>query len=1306
MDHISIDKNTSDAKRLKAMLRESEEKYNTLFEESRDAIYISSTDGFLIDFNQSLERMLGYSRDELFTLPLIKMYKNKDDRLKFKQMIEEEGFVKDFEVSLKKKDGAIIECLLTTSLRKDPEGNIISYHGIIRDITDRKRAREELQETNAFLRNILESSTSVSIISTDWEGNILYWNQGAEKIFGYKSEEIVGHQKIGILYPEDEEETLKIVKEMRSFIQKNKKGTSCEIVEVTKDGRKLLVHLTLSPRLNDNGEVIGILGIGEDITERKKAEEDFEDIFNLSPDMVGVFTPDGKLVKVNPSWEKVLGYKTEEFLNMGWAKLVHPDDVERTNKAVERQLKGSSVANFVNRYKCKDGSYKTLEWQATFANDGIVYATARDITERKQVEEELRESEERFRTIFDSEPECVKLLDKNGIVLKMNLAGLKMVDADTPDEVVGMSVYPLLSPEYRSAFKAFNAKVYQGKSGIMEFEIVGLKGNHRLLESHSVPMRNIKGEITTILAVTRDITKRKQAEKALQESEEKYRTLIETSPDAVTVTDLEGNLSFVSQRTLEIHGYLKKEELLGKSAFKLIAPEDHEKATTNLKKTLEKGFIRDQEYTFLKKDGTHFKGELSASLINDVSGNPFGFIATIKDITERKQAEAVKASIYRISEAVHSAQNLESLFSLIHDIVGELMSVKNFYIALYDPDSKILSFPYYVDEYDDAPAPKKLSRGLTEYVLRKGEPLLASPKVFEELVKKGEVEQIGTPSVDWLGIPLKTENKTIGILVTQSYTKGVRFGKEEKDILMFVSNQVAMAIEHKRAEEEIKASQEYAMNLIESSLDMVISVDKNRRIVEFNQAAEKTFGYSKVEVLGKHINILYANPAEGLKAHKTTRQSGQFYGEILNKRKNGETFTSFLSSSILRDENSEFLGVMGVSRDITERIKARKELEVALEKAQEGERVKSIFMANMSHEIRTPLNAILGFTDLLEDRTSHLVSKEEKGFFDIIKHSGNRLMETVHEILDISQIEAGTYDLKIEQLDLVKLVKNLVSEFQTMADKKGLKMKYKSALNSAFIKADQNGVSQAISHIIDNSIKYTKKGEIAVSLAQKADQYILSIQDTGIGISKEYMKNLFDAFTQESEGYTKKYQGIGLGMAIAKHHLDINQVDIDVESTKDVGTTFTLTFKPVKKRILKKQVEKGEAKIQPIAEPVEKKQVLLVEDEPNSQRLIEFFLKGQYDLCFAVSVNEAKRQLKKCPVDLILLDLSLVGNEDGLDLVRWMRKTKPWQKTPVIATTAHAFTKDRDNCMTAGCNDYISKPIKRELLLEKISQYA
>jgi len=159
---------------------------------------------------------------------------------------------------------------------------------------------------------------------------------------------------------------------------------------------KRYMDVTYSPYLSKNNEVIGFVVNARNITERKKAEEELQNIFNLSPDMVAVCTTEGKFLKVNPSWEKILGYTEKELLDLGWTKLVHPDDVERTNKEVEKQLLGSSVVNFINRYKCKDGSYKTLEWQATFDSEGIVYGTARDIPKRKISEKELKRSQEKL----------------------------------------------------------------------------------------------------------------------------------------------------------------------------------------------------------------------------------------------------------------------------------------------------------------------------------------------------------------------------------------------------------------------------------------------------------------------------------------------------------------------------------------------------------------------------------------------------------------------------------------------------------------------------------------------------------------------------------------------------------------------------------------------------------------------------------------------------------------------------------------------------------------------------------------------
>ncbi|MBC8400787.1 MAG: PAS domain S-box protein [Candidatus Marinimicrobia bacterium] len=633
--------------------------------------------------------------------------------------------------------------------------------------------------------------------------------------------------------------------------------------------------------------------------------------------------------------------------------------------------------------------------------------------------------------------------------------------------------------------------------------------------------------------------------------------------------------------------------------------------------------------------------------------------------------------------------------------------------------------------------------------------------------------------------------------------------------------------EREQAKQEVRASKEYSSNLIESSLDMIIAVDNKRKITEFNQAAEKTFGYTKEEIIGKHVNLLYANPREGLKVHKQTILNGQHVQEIQNQRKNGEIFPTLLSASVLKDPDGKQIGVMGVSRDITERkraeeelaineekfrttfeethdpmyitsqdgeiieynkawcdlfgyaraefkqisavdlfcnaadrkrfhaaivetghvkdleiryrkkdgtemicletatvrqdqtgkiigyqgiirdmtekIKTRKKLEKALEDAQKADRLKTLFLANMSHEIRTPLASIIGYSNLIQDSLQDKVGPEELNFFDIIRNSSDQLLQTIHAVLDLSQIEAMSFEVKPERFDLSEITEMVVSEFYPKAKEKNLYLNYNADAEKTMVKADKYCIQQSLSSLLDNAIMYTEEGGISVDMKQKDTRLILTVEDTGIGISKEYQKELFDIFSQESVGYTKRYQGIGLGLALTKRYLSLNGISIKVDSTKGVGTQFTLTFTPIQKP--KPIVEKEKTLVQEIPITEKKGCILIVEDDQNAANLFSIYLRRKYDMCFAVSVVEAKQQLKEQKVDLVLLDLSLIGDEDGLDLTRFMRQSKQWKIVPIIAVTAHAFTSDREKCLQAGCNDYLAKPIRSEKLLEMIKAF-
>jgi len=397
-------------------------------------------------------------------------------------------------------------------------------------------------------------------------------------------------------------------------------------------------------------------------------------------------------------------------------------------------------------------------------------------------------------------------------------------------------------------------------------------------------------------------------------------------------------------------------------------------------------------------------------------------------------------------------------------------------------------------------------------------------------------------------------------------------------------------------------------------------------------------------------------------------------------------------------------GIANVAAIAIQNSKLYQKLEIALDEAMQASKVKDLFMENMSHEIRTPLNSFLGFVEIIKDQITNQDYDGLDEHFKTIHHSGQRLIKTVHGILDISQIETGTILFSREIIPLALTVEQIYKELKPQAEAKKLKIMFDNQIDDGVIKADVSLLIKAVSNIVENAIKYTEAGEIVLTLFEQVGHYGLSISDTGIGMNPDYMKHMYDTFTQESAGYTKKYQGLGLGLSIAKRCLDLMEIDIDVESKKGVGTTFRLTFTGAEAvdTVGDKPVKANPKVIEAVE--IERPMVLIVEDDENSRKVLEVQLKSTYQTCYSVSVDGAKKQLKDHAVDLVLLDLALEGEATGLDLVAYMKTKDKLKDIPIIVVTAHAFTIDRENALNAGCEDYLSKPINREKLLEKISK--
>jgi len=546
----------------------------------------------------------------------------------------------------------------------------------------------------------------------------------------------------------------------------------------------------------------------------------------------------------------------------------------------------------------------------------------------REAQEALRDLENKCRALIGESNDAIYLLydtEFETINSKFTeLFGVTEEEARSPD----FDFMRLVAPESRALVEERARKLAAGEelSSCYEFKAVSKDGRELFVETSVsyVPYR----DGVAALGVLRDISERKRAEKALHESEEKYRTIFETTGTATAIIEEDTTISLANEEFVKLSGY-SKEELEGKKSWtELVVQEDLQrmKEYHGLRRAEGKAAPREYEFRFADRQGNVRDVFLTIDVIPGTKKS----IASLLDITARKRAEKARAATYRISEAAHAAEDLQELFSAIHQIVGELMPAKNFYIAVYNPATHMLHFPYFLDEYEEPPAPEKLGGGLTEYVLRTGEPLLASPEVFEELVEKGEVVSIGGPSIDWLGVPLKVGDKTIGVLVVQSYTEGVRFAEEGKDILALVSDQVAMAIERTRTEEALRQSEDRYRTILESVEEGYFEVDIAGNFTFFNDAMCEILGYARDEMTGMN-NRQYMDEDNAKKVYQTFNRvyttgepSRAFDWEIV--RKDGTRKSVEASVSLMTNSEGDGIGFRGIVRDVTERKRAEEKM--------------------------------------------------------------------------------------------------------------------------------------------------------------------------------------------------------------------------------------------------------------------------------------------------------------------------------------------------------------------------------------------
>ncbi|MFH1159567.1 MAG: PAS domain S-box protein [bacterium] len=582
------------------------------------------------------------------------------------------------------------------------------------------------------------------------------------------------------------------------------------------------------------------------------------------------------------------------------------------------------------------------------------------------------------------------------------------------------------------------------------------------------------------------------------------------------------------------------------------------------------------------------------------------------------------------------------------------------------------------------------------------EPSYRREQFMKQIEKNGEVKDLEAKWICCNG----------EVIIVRESAKVIRDSNGKP---LYYDGTVEDITERKRADEALRESEERFRSVAESANDAIVTANSKGIISGWNRGAEKIFGYKEEDIIGKGLTIIIPQRyvEQHLQGIKRIEQGGEHHVtggtvELHGMHKSGKEFPLELSLAEWETSSRKFF--TGIIRDCTRRKKEEKELLMAKDKAEESDRLKSAFLANMSHEIRTPLNAIVGFSGLFTDPALSL--KDRENFAKIIKSRSDDLLHIINDILEISRIESGNAIVTKEQVVVNDILDELEVDFRQklrQIKKTNLQLVCKKTLSvdESRIIIDGQIVKRVFSNLIDNAIKFTESGAIQFGY-HMTDNHILTcyVSDTGIGISAENQEVIFENFRQAvMENPQKLYGGTGLGLSICKGSLALLGGKIWVESVPGEGSTFyfTIPFEQSPAQKTKPARKPDEIQEEAVYTWAGKK-LLLVEDEESNMKFLKTILnQTQAESVCAVNGRELRNLFSALDTfDLVLLDIRL-PDANGWELAKEIKAIR--SDLPVIAQTAYAMPSDRQKSKEVGCDNYISKPIRKEQLLEMIAGY-
>ena len=1251
-------------------------RHTELFNHSASGYFTISRSGIIIDLNHVGWEMIGKESSHIINTRF-DFYITEDTKPLFYDFFEKIFTYKtavNCDLTLINTNGLITYVQLTGITSENSKDCYITAF----DITKSKEHEYAIGEEKERLSAIIKGTNVGTWEWNFFNGNVLYNNQYAEMI-GYTMEELMPiNSKTWRKYTHPDD-----LKKSDELIKKHINGEidyyECELRMKHKNGD--WVWILDKGRINKkdkDGKPIKISGTHQNITKRKQAEEfirlskvTYRGVLNNVSELIYILDDNGCFLYVNEATEKKYGYERDFLIGKSPEFLSAPgkNNLNKIARAIQLARKGKPQ-NFYFWAITKDRIIFPKEVNltlGTYFEKPAVIAVARDITEQNQADLKLQESENRYRLLVESSNEGI--LVGQGTHLKFVNKKVSEISGYSKKELLTIPFINFIHPDHREMLMENYSKRINGEVLENNYSVKFIKKDSTIkwLEFSGVKI-DWEGKPASMNFIT-DITERKKTEKSLIESEDRYRSLVEWSPEAIVV-HRNGKILYANPAATKAVKAKSDNDLIGKSIFDLIHPDYLNLMLEKSKLLVNIGdFNPMSEAKFLNLNGKIINVETQSILII-YDGEP-AVQASIRDISYKKELEDLLIKVNKIARLGAWELDLSNYQFTMSDITKDILEVeKDFEINLENV------FPYFNLE-------------------TKRDEIFSVAEYGMKNEKKWELElYLRTGKGNDLWIKIIGETEFIN-------GKPTRINGSFQDINERKQTQIAL---HKN----MKELEDYKFALDESAI--IAITDKNGIIKNVNDNFCKISQFSREELLGNTNKIVNSNyhSKEFFKELWRTISTGNVWrGVIKNKKKSNEFYWVDTTIVPFLDTNNKPFQYLAIRFDVTEVKNAEEEIIKAKEHAEESDRLKSAFLANMSHEIRTPMNGIIGFTNLLKE--ANLSSEDQQEYIKIIDESGVRLLSIINDIIDISKIESRQMEVSNTDTNINHQIEYIFNFFKPEITNKGIDFSFENGLatNEAFIKTDSEKLYAILINLVKNAIKFCDKGTINFGYNLKenneAAELEFYVKDSGIGIPNNRQQAIFDRFIQADISDKRAFQGAGLGLSISKAYVEMLGGKIWVESEVGIGSSFYFTIpyhaKPKSETIAIKNTQEKESEIQ-----IKKLKILIVEDDPISKLLISKavmpFSKEILKVSTGIQAIETCRNIPD--IDLVMMDINM-PEMSGHEATQQIRKFN--KDVIIIAQTANALSNDKKKAIDSGCNDYISKPINKEVLMRTIQKY-